>query len=104
MTDEETIDWMTTEMLQVPPAIASAILTDQTLRDYRQVLPELGVPMLVLFGEDDKLTSPRAGQYIAERVPGARLRTFSESSHCPFFEESDSFNQAVAEFVDSLAN
>jgi non-heme chloroperoxidase len=100
--DEDTIAWMTAEILRVPPVIASTILADQTLRDYRQLLPELGVPALVAFGEDDKLTSPRAGEYLAQRIPGARLVTFAESSHCPFWEESGAFNRAVTEFAAGL--
>ena len=63
-----------------------------SLLDLKRVV----VGRLVLFGEDDKLTSPRAGAYIAERVPGARLQTFPASSHCPFWEESRAFNEAVA--------
>ena len=97
--DEQTLEWMAAEILRVPPAIASTILLDQTLRDYRDFLPQIDVPALVLFGEDDKLTCPRAGEYIAERIPGARLQTFASSSHCPFWEESQAFNDAVASFV-----
>jgi pimeloyl-ACP methyl ester carboxylesterase len=82
--------------------IGSTILLDQTLRDYREFLPKIDVPTLVLFGEDDKLTSPLAGAYIAERVPGARLQTFPASSHCPFWEESRAFNGAVAAFAAGL--
>jgi pimeloyl-ACP methyl ester carboxylesterase len=100
--DDEALAWMTAEILRVPPVIASTILVDQTLRDYRDFLPGIDVPTLVLFGEDDKLTSPRAGAYIAERIPGARLRTFGESSHCPFWEESEAFNAAVAGFAAAL--
>jgi non-heme chloroperoxidase len=100
--DEQTLAWMAAEILQVPPAIASTILLDQTLRDYRGFLPEIDVPALVLFGEDDKLTSPRAGEYIAGRIPGARLRTFPASSHCPFWEESGAFNDVIAEFAAGL--
>jgi pimeloyl-ACP methyl ester carboxylesterase len=100
--DEQTMAWMSEEILQVPPVIASTILTDQTLRDYREFLPQIDVPTLVLFGEDDKLTSPKAGRYIADRVPGARLQTFPASSHCPFWEESDAFNAAVAGFAAGL--
>jgi non-heme chloroperoxidase len=100
--DEQTLAWMSEEILQVPPVIASTILTDQTLRDYREFLPQIDVPTLVLFGEDDKLTSPKAGRYIADRVPGARLQTFPASSHCPFWEESDAFNAAVAAFAAGL--
>ncbi len=100
--DPETVAWMTSEILQVPPAIASAILVDQTLRDYRDFLPQIEVPALILFGEDDKLTSPRAGQYIADAIPEARLQTFPNSSHCPFWEEAAAFNQAVGSFLDDL--
>ncbi len=97
--DAQTLEWMAAEILQVPPVIASTILLDQTLRDYRDFLPQIEVPALVLFGEDDKLTSPRAGEYIAGRIPGGRLQTFASSSHCPFWEESQAFNDAVASFV-----
>jgi non-heme chloroperoxidase len=97
--DAETLEWMAAEILRVPPVIASTILLDQTLRDYRDFLPQIDVPALVLFGEDDKLTSPRAGEYIAERIPGSRLQTFASSSHCPFWEESEAFNDAVAAFA-----
>ncbi len=100
--DPETLKWMAAEILQVPPVIASTILLDQTLRDYREFLPRIDVPSLVLFGEDDKLTSPRAGAYIADRIPGSRLQTFPASSHCPFWEESRAFNEAVAEFAAAL--
>lgn len=97
--DAQTLEWMAAEILRVPPVIASTILLDQTLRDYRDFLPQIEVPALVLFGEDDKLTSPRAGEYIAGRIPGGRLRTFASSSHCPFWEESQAFNDVVASFV-----
>jgi non-heme chloroperoxidase len=100
--DPDTVAWMTSEILQVPPAIASAILLDQTLRDYRDLLPHIEVPALVLFGEDDKLTSPRAGWYIAEAIPAAKLKTFPNSSHCPFWEEAAAFNHAVESFLDEL--
>lgn len=100
--DEETRAWVAEEILRVPPAIASTILVDQTLRDYREFLARIDVPALVLFGEDAKLMSPDAGRYIADRIPGARLQTFPRSSHCPFLEEPDAFNAALEEFVAAI--
>src|SRR5262249_62207518 len=100
--DEQPLSGMRGETTRVPPVIASTILTDQTLRDYRDFLPQIDVPTLVLFGEDDKLTSPKAGAYIAGRIPGGRLQTFASSSHCPFWEESEAFNDAVAAFAAEL--
>jgi non-heme chloroperoxidase len=101
--DEQALAWMTAEIQRVPPAIASAILLDQTMRDYRALLPEIRVPTLVIFGEDPKLTNPDAGRYTAQQIPGARLELFPRSSHCPFWEEADAFNAIVAEFASDLA-
>jgi non-heme chloroperoxidase len=49
-----------------------------------------------------ELTSPRAGQYIADSIPRAELDTFPNSSHCPFWEEAGRFNRAVTQFADEL--
>ena len=100
--DAETVAWMTAEILKVPPAIAVTIMVDEALQDYRPFLPQVAVPTLVLFGEDDKLTDPRAGRLIADRVPGAELATFARSSHCPFIEEPELFNETVAHFLERL--
>jgi pimeloyl-ACP methyl ester carboxylesterase len=55
-----------------------------------------------LFGKDPKLTNPAVGDYIAAQIQGARFRAFPESSHCPFWEEGDAFNGAVADFAADL--
>jgi non-heme chloroperoxidase len=102
--DEETVAWMTAEFLQVPPVIASTILTDEALRDYREYLPSIAVPTLVLFGQNDRLYGPEIGQYIAKQVPDARLQMFPRSGHCPFWEESEAFNAAVAGFLSEVAS
>jgi non-heme chloroperoxidase len=101
--DESTVAWMAEELMQVPPVIATTILTDEALRDYREFLPRITVPTLVIFGEQDKFYSPKVAQYIVQQIPGARLQMFPRSSHCPFWEESDAFNSAIAEFVDEVA-
>ncbi len=94
--------WMVEEIMRVPAAIATSILVNQTLQDYRPLLPTITTPSLVLFGRDPKLTSPEAGQYTANEIPHARFEVFEESSHCPFYEEAARFNQVVEEFVASL--
>jgi non-heme chloroperoxidase len=99
---EEADHWMSEEITKVPPSIASTIFVNQTIRDDRDFISSIAKPTLVLFGRDPKLTPPEAGEYIAGHIPGATLRIFENSSHCPFFEEPDLFNRAVADFVDSL--
>jgi non-heme chloroperoxidase len=94
--------WILEEMAKVPPVVASTILCNQTFQDYRALLPSLDVPTLVCFGADEKLTSPRAGEYIVAHMPQAELRVFDRSSHMPFYEEPDAFNQVVEAFMEAL--
>jgi non-heme chloroperoxidase len=95
--------WMREEIMRPPASVASAIIFDQTMRDYRPVLPKVDVPTLVVTGADEKLVSVAAEELIASEMPDARVVVFEESSHCPFLEETDRFNETVGEFVRSPA-
>jgi pimeloyl-ACP methyl ester carboxylesterase len=89
------------DMLSVSPAVASAILFDQTIRDYRPTLGDVTVPTLLCFGGDGAIT-PAAGRYLRDHLPDARLVVFEESRHCPQLEEPDRFNTVLADFMASL--
>lgn len=97
-----TREWMVEEITRVPPAVATTILVNQTFQDYRPFFAEVHIPTLVLFGRDNKLTPPEAGEYIASHIAGAKFQVFEHSSHVPFIEEADAFNEAVKAFVDSV--
>lgn len=88
------------EISRVPPAIKSAILFDQSVRDYRDVLGDVDVPTLVCVGEDGTLVDPDGVTYVADHTPDATVERFADSSHCPFLEEPERFNDVLTEFVD----
>ncbi len=92
------------ETTRVPTSIASAILFDATTRDYRTVLPEIDVPMLVCAGTEETRGPGtfEAVSHVAELVPDATVERFDGSGHCPPRERPDQFNRAVSEFVASL--
>ena len=95
--------WMVEENQRLPESIASAILFDQTVQDYRPELAKVTVPSLICFGGDEnKLVPIAAGEHLQENIPNARLVIFENSSHCPFLEEADRFNQEVDQFIQSL--
>jgi pimeloyl-ACP methyl ester carboxylesterase len=100
-TEEET-KWMFEEITNLPVSVASAIFFDQTVQDYRPVLPRINVPTLLCFGGDEKLIPVEAGQHLERTLPDARLVIFENSSHCPFLEEPDRFNDELERFVLSL--
>jgi len=90
------------EISRVPPCIKSAILFDQSVRDYRDVLSMVDVPTLVCIGEDETLLETAGVQFVADKTPDATVERFSNSGHCPFIEEPDQFNRVLTDFVDSL--
>jgi pimeloyl-ACP methyl ester carboxylesterase len=90
------------ETLRLPDTIASAIILDQTLQDYRDVLPQVTVPALVITGRDEKLVPIAAEEWVTEQMPNARLVVLEESGHSPFIEEPEAFNATLADWIESL--
>jgi non-heme chloroperoxidase len=99
---EEDTAWMVEEIMRPPASVAAAIIFDQTLRDYRPVLPHVTVPALVVTGADEKLVPVEAERWTVEQMPDARLAVLERSGHCPFLEEPERFEEVVGEFVRSL--
>ncbi|MFF4650339.1 alpha/beta fold hydrolase [Streptomyces sp. NPDC001380] len=59
-------------------------------------LPPL--PVLVLTGEHDILTTPRMGREVAARLPGARFTTVREADHLVHLERMEEFTEVIARF------
>jgi pimeloyl-ACP methyl ester carboxylesterase len=56
-------------------------------------------PVLLIWGDRDRLVLPRAAQKLLEAVPQARLELLSGIGHCPQIEASDRFARIVLDFV-----
>jgi pimeloyl-ACP methyl ester carboxylesterase len=90
------------EITRVPPAVKSAVLFDQSVRDYRSVLERVDVPTLVCVGEAESVLEVESVEYVAEHTPDAEIEYFTESDHCPFLEQPERFNRVLDAFVRSL--
>ncbi|WP_231184603.1 alpha/beta hydrolase [Haladaptatus sp. DYF46] len=92
------------ELSRTPPPIQvkSAILFDYTMRDYRDVLPDIELPTLVCAGRDEKWRTVAAVRDVADRLPNAEFELFEESGHCITLEEPERFSRRVESFVESL--
>lgn len=96
------ITWMVSECAQLPTGATAAILFDQSVQDYRDVLPTIKVPTLICWGQHDALLPVSGASHLHEHIPDSRLVIFQDSGHCPFIEESERFNQTVGEFIAAL--
>jgi pimeloyl-ACP methyl ester carboxylesterase len=99
---QQNLEWMVSESSKLPTGPLSAILFDQTVQDYRDVLETIDVPTLICWGEHDQLLPVSGAPYMRDHIQGARLEVFGDSGHCPFLEESEKFNQVVQGFLDSV--
>ena len=64
-------------------------------------LPDIKIPVLVIVGEADK-PFRRSADYLAAKIPKARLEVIANAGHTPNLEASTRFNQLVLEFLDKL--
>ena len=101
---EEDIEWMVAENMRLPASIASAVLFDQTMQDYRADLAKVTVPTLIISGgAEGKLLPVEGLRFVHENIPGSSFSLYEDSSHCPFLEETERFNKEVADFVGGLS-
>jgi non-heme chloroperoxidase len=98
---EEEKAWIIERNLTVPRRHAATLLYDHSTQDWRDLIPRIELPTLVVGGRVS--TVPWQSQaWIAEQVPGARLEIFEEEdggNHFMFIEGHEKFNQIVADFV-----
>jgi pimeloyl-ACP methyl ester carboxylesterase len=72
-----------------------AILAHDTL----DRLDRLRCPTLVSVADQDILVPPRFSHAIAQRVPGAELKTIADAGHAYMWERADVFNAMCLEFL-----
>ncbi|KPB04571.1 alpha/beta fold hydrolase [Bacillus sp. CHD6a] len=94
--------WMLEETMKPTSGVASAILFDQSVVDYRSTFPALTKPTLLCFGKAEKLIPVAAGEHLKKSIANSELILFEESCHCPFLEETELFNKEVFNFINSI--
>jgi pimeloyl-ACP methyl ester carboxylesterase len=67
--------------------------------DFRDRLPEIQAPTLIVWGRDDMLVPVRDAAEYERRIPEARKLVLDDTGHVPMIERPPTFNQALIEFV-----
>ncbi|MFC4359456.1 alpha/beta fold hydrolase [Halobium salinum] len=85
----------------VPPHVRRS-LRNRTV-DHDDTLADLDVPVLFTHGEHDAVVDVEAAEGNAERTPDARLSTFPDAGHTPFWDNPGRYNRELRAFVESLS-
>lgn len=97
----EYLDSMALTCLTPQGRRAQAQITKQVLgcSPVDELLPKLSVPSLVLWGEGDRILSPRWATRYVEMIPDARLVMIPSSGHMPQIEAPRLVADAILRFV-----
>lgn len=63
------------------------------------LLPEIGVPVLVVAGDRDSFTPPEVSRAMAEAIPGAEFELLPEGSHVAPLEHRERLKERVIRFL-----
>jgi pimeloyl-ACP methyl ester carboxylesterase len=67
--------------------------------DVMDKLSEITAPVLVLAGEDDKMTPLKYSQHMKENIKRASMVKIKEAGHLLPMERPETFNRAVVDFL-----
>lgn len=62
-------------------------------------LSRIQVPVMVLWGKDDRYFPSAHAERAMRKLPDARLQWISNAGHAPFLEQPDAFGAAVRSFI-----
>lgn len=67
--------------------------------DLRHAIEHIGVPALVIVGEQDRMTPPSSSVALAGELPRGRLEIVEGAGHFPMMERHEDFNRRLADFA-----
>jgi pimeloyl-ACP methyl ester carboxylesterase len=67
----------------------------------RDLLPQVAVPMLLIWGLEDKMIPPNQARAIAELNSNLKLIELEHAGHCPHDEYPEQFNALLLDWLES---
>jgi pimeloyl-ACP methyl ester carboxylesterase len=87
---------------QTREGIGAAIVRLRDRPDSTPLLDEIGVPVLVVVGDEDAVTPPPESELMQARLQDARLARIPGAGHLSCMEQPQAFSAAVAGFLTEI--
>ena len=85
-----------------PDGVVAALGALRERPDVTGLLPGIGIPTLVIGGEEDDISNPEIMGEMADSIPDARHVTLSGAAHLSNLEAPARFNDALGEFLAGI--
>jgi non-heme chloroperoxidase len=96
---EATKAWMLAQWLELPAYAAYAYMRTLLEEDLRGHVARVSIPTALFHVRHDAICDAGWVEYMAARIPGARVVWFEESAHALMVEEPDKFSRELRAFV-----
>jgi non-heme chloroperoxidase len=93
--------WVLKENLKLPRKSAADLLINHCTQDWRDVIPRISKPTLVI-GAKGSFFTPKSQEWIGKQIKGSKVVIFEAEeggSHFMFLENPEKFNGVVKEFL-----
>jgi non-heme chloroperoxidase len=70
--------------------------------DYRDVLPQIRVPALLVYGGESQYYTAETGDYVQAQIAGSQLLRLPKGDHSPFMQQPAKFCAALDAFAQQL--
>ena len=81
------------------PRVMYSIWKSMVQEDYRQVIKQISIPCLILFGGKSTLYSLQTGEYLKDNIRDSQLLIFENCTHLLVLENPIKFNKVLKEFI-----
>ena len=98
----EVLAWVRERAMTAPPKTTYADFQANNGFDVMERIGNIKTPTLVIGADEDRMAPPKFSEFLAQKIPGAKLVIFSACGHYPQVEQEILFNQSLADFVNSL--
>jgi len=107
--DEELVDILTTPPRDEFAADAFVALVKSALHPHfgtavKDLLPNLKIPLLLLWGERDQMVPPKLARSLVELNPNLELVMLPRVGHCPHDECPDQFHETISPWLATVSS
>jgi len=94
--------WLQAGLEKVNPDVLYGDLYACDRMDIASAVSKIGIPVLAVCGDEDKMTPPDLSRFITGAVPGAKLALVEGAGHYVMREKPAEFNDVLTAFVRQL--
>jgi pimeloyl-ACP methyl ester carboxylesterase len=96
--------WIAMKIAQLQPHLVESLVLEDSAgvsndSDAMKDIDSAGIPVLVIWGELDRIIPADAARYLHSRIKNSNLEIFDNTGHVPHWENPDSFNNSLLRFL-----